>query len=78
MELKADDCSDDPRELCSWTELHDLLQSMPVGQRTVVELLWYHNMGHKRAAKVLRCSVRTIKRRWQAARRRLEKFLRGD
>lgn len=78
MELDATDSGDNPLDLCSWTELHDLLQSLPARERSVVDLLWYCEMDQEKAAKELHCSVATVKRRWHAARRRLATFLHGE
>jgi RNA polymerase sigma-70 factor (ECF subfamily) len=65
----------DPSVLSQWTEIHDLVEKLPDEQREVFDLLWYHEMTQEEAASILNVSVPTIKRRWLAARLRLQESL---
>lgn len=60
-----------PSDLAEWTEFHERVQSLPEDEREVFDLLFYEGVSQDEAASLLGCSVRTIRRRWHAARVRL-------
>jgi RNA polymerase sigma-70 factor (ECF subfamily) len=70
--------SEDPVNLVSWREVHEQIAALPDEEREVVDLLWYHGMSQPEAAALLDVSVRTVRRRWQAARLRLAETLGGE
>jgi RNA polymerase sigma-70 factor (ECF subfamily) len=70
--------ADDPAAQVSWRELHEQVAGLPDEEREAVDLLWYHGMSQHEAAALLEISVRTVRRRWQAARLRLAAALRGE
>jgi len=74
---KGDD-SDDPCNLAEWTEFHRQVEALPDDEREVFNLLWYGELTQAEAAEVLGIAVRTVIRRWQAARIRLYKALREE
>lgn len=59
---------EEPTTVAEWTEFHTLIESLPVQERDVFDLIWYQGLPQEDAAKVLGISVRTVKRRWQSAR----------
>jgi len=59
----------------AWDHFHDLVESLPVDERAVVDLLFVHDLTQEEAAQVLGWSVRTVKRRWQEARIRLQQAI---
>jgi len=63
--------ADEPDDLADWTEFHERVEGLPEDEREVVNLLFYEAMTQDDAARVLGVNVRTVKRRWQAARLRL-------
>jgi RNA polymerase sigma-70 factor (ECF subfamily) len=67
----------DPRRLALWTELHEQVERLPEEERAVFDLLWYHSLTRAEAADALGVSEPTVKRRWLAARLRLQAAL-GD
>lgn len=66
----------EPSSLIEWSEFHRLVESLPEDEREVFALVWYHDLSQAEAADVLGVSVRTVIRRWQAARIRLQKGFR--
>jgi RNA polymerase sigma-70 factor (ECF subfamily) len=66
------DCLDD------WCEFHTQVEALPDEERQVVNLLYYQGLAQEAAANVLGVSVRTLKRRWQAARLALAQALKGS
>lgn len=76
-EEQADD-SEDPSSLAEWTEFHEQVEALPEDEREVFNLLWYGELTQAEAAEVLSVAVRTVIRRWQAARVRLYKALQGE
>jgi RNA polymerase sigma-70 factor (ECF subfamily) len=69
---------EDPASQSSWAALHEQIAALPDEEREAVELLWYHGMSQQEAAMLLGISVRTVRRRWQAARIQLGAALRDD
>jgi len=67
-----------PARLAAWTEFHDKVEALPKEERDVFDLLWYQELTAIEAAKVLGVSESAVKRRWQAARRRLHDLLGGE
>lgn len=57
-----------PYDLAVWTEFHAQAESLPEELRDVFELIWYQGLTQDEVAVLLNCSVRTVKRRWLAAR----------
>ena len=53
-----------------------LVEPLPDDEREVFALVWYHDLSQAEAADVLGVSVRTVIRRWQAARIRLQQGFR--
>ena len=73
--LEQGDSSCQPDRLMFWTEFHQRIESLPVGERVIFDLLWYHEMTQEEAAVVLNMSLSSVKRHWFATRMRLQDFL---
>jgi RNA polymerase sigma-70 factor (ECF subfamily) len=71
----ADDSTFDPAQLEMWREFHEQVERLPVEERTVFELLWYHGWRREDAAELLQISVATVQRRYTAARLRLGRLV---
>jgi RNA polymerase sigma factor (sigma-70 family) len=69
---------DSPGRLAGLSAVHECITGLPEEDREVFGLLWYHGMAQAEAAALLGVSVRTVKRRWQAARLRLAEALGGE
>jgi RNA polymerase sigma-70 factor (ECF subfamily) len=65
----------DPAALERWCEFHRQVEMLPEEERSVFDLLYYHDLSQAEAAELLGVSVPTIKRRWAAARMRLATYL---
>ncbi len=72
------DVSGEPGDLAEWTEFHEQVEAMPEEEREVFNLLWYEQLTHEQAAEVLGVTTRTVRRRWQDARYRLQKARLGE
>lgn len=66
---------DEPRDLDEWSEFHKRVELLPEEEQEVVNLLWYEGLTQEEAGQVLGISLRTVKRRWHAARTRLYEVL---
>lgn len=66
----------DPGQLAEWSEFHELVESMPESDRTLVDLLWYQGLPQEDAAELLGVDVRTVQRRWVKTRLQLHSLLR--
>jgi RNA polymerase sigma factor (sigma-70 family) len=56
-------------------EVDAAIAALPLAQRTVVQLTFYHDMGYAEIADVMECPVNTVKTRMFHARRRLARLL---
>jgi RNA polymerase sigma-70 factor (ECF subfamily) len=54
------------------------IETLPLEQRTVVQLTYFHDMGYADIATVMDCPVNTVKTRMFHARRRLALMLAGE
>jgi RNA polymerase sigma-70 factor (ECF subfamily) len=71
------DSSSEPSKLAVWSEFHCRVEALPAAEQEVVDLLWYQGLPQAEAAALLHVDVRTLKRRWQAARLTLAEVLPG-
>jgi RNA polymerase sigma factor (sigma-70 family) len=67
----------DPQRLACWADFHRQVEALPPEERAVFELLWYQELSQSEVATLLDVSVPTVKRRWLAARLRLQDALSG-
>lgn len=67
-----------PEPLVDWTEFHHHVEHLPAEERDVFAMLWYSELTQADVAMALGVSVPTVKRRWLAARLRLQQWLDGD
>jgi RNA polymerase sigma-70 factor (ECF subfamily) len=74
---EAADRSCDPGQLGLWTEFHAQVEALPSEEKEIFDLLFYQGLSQEEAAGILNASVRTVKRRWQAARLKLSEALGG-
>lgn len=66
-----DSCAPGPGDLAEWEDFHERVQLLAEADRTVMDLLWYSGLTQAEAAKMLGLDIRTVQRRWRAARIRL-------
>ena len=62
---------EDPLGLEIWSELHARIEAMPDGARQLFDALFYRGLPQPEAALVLGIPLRTLRRRWKAAREKL-------
>jgi RNA polymerase sigma-70 factor (ECF subfamily) len=74
----ADGASHHPEKLARWTDFHRLAGELPEPEREVFDLLWYQDVPQEEAAALLGVDVRTVQRRWRAARLSLAAALNAD
>ena len=67
----------EPETLDDWEAFHEAVEALPEAEREVCDLLWYEGLAQEAAADALSVDVRTVKRRWQGARRQLSQALGG-
>lgn len=67
----------DPGELAVWTEFHERIDGLPADDRLLFDLLWYQGLSQSEAAAIAGMPERTLRRRWRAARVKLDAALNG-
>jgi RNA polymerase sigma-70 factor (ECF subfamily) len=70
--------TDGPFDLAIWAEFHEKADGLDGELRAVFDLLWYDGLTQEQAAAVLDVSERTVRERWQKARRALLRELGGQ
>ena len=81
LRLKVDDAAqqaDPAGSLDRWTMLHTVAEGLPDEEREVFHLCWYLGLKQEEIATLLGCSVRTVKRRWEAAKQALAEAMPGE
>jgi RNA polymerase sigma-70 factor (ECF subfamily) len=74
---KCDD-TNDPSRLATWTEFHQQVSALSDDDKEMFDLLWYQGLSQEETAALLNASVRTIQRRWQSARLKMHRALKGE
>lgn len=64
--------ADDAEMPVGWDHFHELVEALPEDERAVVDCLFVNELTQEETAQVLAVSLRTVKRRWQSARIRLQ------
>jgi RNA polymerase sigma factor (sigma-70 family) len=72
------DHTDEPGELERWTRFHEEVERLPVEEREVVSLIFYHGWEQAAVAELLQVSDRTVRRRWESALVALHSRVAGD
>lgn len=72
------DGESEPSSLSEWTDFHETVQGLPEEEREVFNLLWYNGLSQADVAVALDTSLRTVKRRWQIARRNFAEDAMGN
>ncbi len=70
--------TNDPDRLARWADFHSQVGVLPPAEREIFDYLWYQGLPQEEVADLLGVDVRTVQRRWQAARLRLHKALQGE
>ena len=74
LKAKVDDAAErgEPADkLERWSRLHAAAAELPEEEGEVFHMCWYLGLKQEEIAKLLDCSIRTIKRRWEAAKERM-------
>jgi len=80
LRAKVDDAEYQPEsadDLDRWTRLHIAAEELTEDEREVFHMRVYLDLQHKEIASVLGCSLRTVKRRWEAAKQTLAAAMPG-
>jgi RNA polymerase sigma factor (sigma-70 family) len=79
--MKVDEAAEDSEsheQIERWTGVHLAAESMPEETREVFQMIWYMGLHQENVAKLLGCSVRTVKRRWEEAKNHLRHTVLGE
>lgn len=64
--------------LARWTRLHEAAESLPDDERELFHLAWYLGVSQAEASRLLGCSIRTVKRRWESAKTLIAAAMDGE
>jgi RNA polymerase sigma factor (sigma-70 family) len=70
--------TNDPSRLAAWTDFHQQVDALPDEDKEMFDLVWYQGLSQEEAAALLDISLRTIQRRWQSARLKVHRALKGE
>ena len=71
------DPASDPQKLERWSALHEAVEKLPVEEREVFGLVFYHGWTQGQVGALLNMDPRTVRRRWRAACAALHQALDG-
>lgn len=74
----AADRAESHEQLARWARLHESAEKLPDEERELFHIVWYLGAKQEEAARLLDCSVRTVKRRWESVKRLLAESLQGE
>jgi RNA polymerase sigma factor (sigma-70 family) len=74
----ADDQGESLDQLVRWARLHESADRLPDEEKELFHLVWYLGTKQEEAARMLDCSVRTVKRRWESVKQLLAESLEGE
>jgi RNA polymerase sigma factor (sigma-70 family) len=66
---------EDPGEIDRWCAFHQHAERLPVEQREVMGLMYYHGWTQAEVAELLHITERTVRRHWRSARAKLRHIL---
>jgi RNA polymerase sigma factor (sigma-70 family) len=75
---EAADRAESLDQLARWSRLHESADLLPQDEKELFHLVWYLGANQEEAARMLDCSVRTVKRRWESVKRSLAESLEGE
>ena len=64
--------------LARWVRFHEVAEGLPEDERRVFSMVWYLGLSQDEIAALLEWSQRTVRRRWDSARRLFQERFRGD
>jgi RNA polymerase sigma-70 factor (ECF subfamily) len=67
-----------PEDLERWCQFHEAIERLPVAERQVMDLVFYHGWSQQRIAELFRVDERTVRRRWRHACDRIARELGGQ
>jgi RNA polymerase sigma factor (sigma-70 family) len=69
---------DEPEDLEGWCRFHEEIERLPVLEREVVGLIYYHGWTQARVAELFHVNERTVRRHWEAALAHLRGILKDE
>jgi RNA polymerase sigma-70 factor (ECF subfamily) len=75
LAIDPPDQRDDPDDLDDWHQFHQSVEHLPILEREVVGLIYYHGWNQEQVAEHFHIDVRTVRRRWASALTKLQKSL---
>jgi RNA polymerase sigma-70 factor (ECF subfamily) len=73
--LEPAERAEDPGEIDRWCAFHQEVERLPVEEREVVSLVFYHGWTQAEVAELFQVCERTVRRRWDSAMQRLQDIL---
>jgi len=71
----SDHQAEDPGEIDRWCAFHQHVERLPVEEREVVGLIYYHGWTQVEVAELFHTTERTVRRHWKSARAKLRHIL---
>jgi RNA polymerase sigma-70 factor (ECF subfamily) len=62
----VDTAEEAPEDMEKWCRFHEAVEQLPVEDREIVGLIFYHGWSTTQVAELLQVTARTVRRRWQA------------
>lgn len=69
---------DDTADMDRWCAFHEAIEKLPVEEREVIELVFYHAWTQERIATLFKVDERTVRRWWRSGCLRVKELLGGE
>ena len=78
IDVAVADNSESHDRIAVWTRFHEAIAQLPDEERQVFDLVWYLGAEQEEIGRILGCSGRTVRRRWDATKHTLLEALKGE
>jgi len=69
--------AEEPDRIGEWSRFHETVGALPESERDLFGMVWYLGLSQPEIAVILGCSPRTVRRRWEEAKRLFVTAFRG-
>lgn len=74
----VDESAAESESLARWVRFHEVAEGLPEDERRVFSMVWYLGLSQDEIAALVDWSPRTVRRRWDSARRLFQERFQGD
>lgn len=78
VSLAEEENAETSEDIAAWSRFHEAAAGLPEEERELFDLVWFVGAEQNEIARLLGCSPRTVRRRWDETKRHLLMNMKGD